>query len=223
MIAIVVYMVSCGFRGNTMPKDKTASRKKIDIAIRQEFMEKGYEGASIRSIGERAGMTSAALYRHYKDKNEMFSSLVSPLMHEMDRWMRHHEQGKYDMIKSNGNNEKLCGESFIDLIKEIILPHRDEFYLLTSCSKGSSYENFIHDFVDRNQGKMMEAIDYLKKMGYPVLPVSEEEIHMLLSAYLTALFEPIIHGYDNEKIRNYLERANDFFAPGWKKIMGLDS
>ena len=48
-----------------MPRDKTESHIKVNIAIREEFMEKGFEGASIRSIGARAGMTSAGLYRQY--------------------------------------------------------------------------------------------------------------------------------------------------------------
>ena len=59
-----------------MPRDKTESHIKVNIAIREEFMEKGFEGASIRSIGARAGMTSAGLYRHYPDKEA--SSLELP-------------------------------------------------------------------------------------------------------------------------------------------------
>ncbi len=34
-----------------MPRDKTESHIKVNIAIREEFMEKGFEGASIRSHG----------------------------------------------------------------------------------------------------------------------------------------------------------------------------
>lgn len=204
-----------------MPKDKTESRIKIDAAIRKEFLEKGYEGASIRSIGKRAGMTSAALYRHYKDKDEMFASIVSPLVEEMDEWMERHEKSKYHMLSEQANNELLFGESFIDLIKEVILPQREEFRLVFTGAKGSAYENFIHDFVAKNQGKLKKAIDYMREQGYPASSISEEELHMLLSAYLTALFEPIIHGYDDNKITTYLERANEFFIPGWKKIMGI--
>ena len=62
-----------------MPRDKSVSHEKVKIAIREEFLEKGYEGASVRSIGLRAGMTSAGLYRHYADKEAMFDSLVEPL------------------------------------------------------------------------------------------------------------------------------------------------
>ena len=63
-----------------MPRDKTLSHEKVKKAIKEEFLEKGFEGASIRSIGARAGMTSAGLYRHYSDKEAMFNAMVEPLI-----------------------------------------------------------------------------------------------------------------------------------------------
>ena len=63
-----------------MPRDKSLSHEKVKQAIKEEFLEKGYENASIRSIGARAGMTSAGLYRHYVDKEAMFNAMVDPLI-----------------------------------------------------------------------------------------------------------------------------------------------
>nr|MCR5057357.1 TetR/AcrR family transcriptional regulator [Clostridiales bacterium] len=69
-----------------MPRDKSISHGKVNQAIKDEFLEKGYEAASIRSIGARAGMTSAGLYRHYEDKAAMFDAIVSPLVSEIRDW-----------------------------------------------------------------------------------------------------------------------------------------
>jgi len=66
-----------------MPRDKSLSHEKVKKAIREEFLEKGYEAASIRSIGARAGMTSAGLYRHYADKEAMYAAVVEPLVAEI--------------------------------------------------------------------------------------------------------------------------------------------
>ena len=51
-----------------MPRDKSASHIKIMAAAKAEFMEMGFEKASMRSIGNRCGMTAAAIYRHCRDK-----------------------------------------------------------------------------------------------------------------------------------------------------------
>ena len=205
-----------------MPRDKTLSHIKVNRAIKEEFLEKGFEAASIRSIGARAGMTSAGLYRHYADKEAMYSAMVDPLIEEMRKWTRRHTEKKYSLVDENAGGVDLFGESFVDLIREVILPRRDEFILLMTCSAGTKYENFIHEYVQSNQKEFLEAIRYLKDNGYPTIDVDEEEVHMLLSAYLTACFEPIIHGVDESKIDKYLNTIQEFFMPGWLKIMGLN-
>lgn len=63
-----------------MPKDKTASHVQVEAAMRAEFLEKGFEDASVRSIAARAGMSAAGLYRHYKNKEDMFDALMRPLL-----------------------------------------------------------------------------------------------------------------------------------------------
>jgi AcrR family transcriptional regulator len=204
-----------------MPRDKSLSHEKVKIAIREEFLEKGYEGASIRGIGARAGMTSAGLYRHYPDKEAMFNALVDPLVNKIKAWTRRHIGRKDQLLENMTGSEDLFGETFVDLIRDIILPNRDEFRLLINASAGTKYENFIHDFVIDNQKSFLDAIKYMRKKGYPAMDISEEELHMLLSAYTTACFETIIHDYDDEKIEKYLNTVQEFFMPGWMKIMGV--
>jgi AcrR family transcriptional regulator len=204
-----------------MPRDKTLSHEKVKKAIKEEFLEKGFEDASIRSIGARAGMTSAGLYRHYADKEAMFNAMVEPLIESIKNWTARHTDKKFSLVDEGVPDDELFGETFVDMIKEIILPRRDEFILLMSRSGGTKYENFIHDYVEGNQKEFMEAIRYLKEKGYPAAELSEEELHMLLSAYLTACFEPIIHDYDDIKIEKYLNTVQEFFMPGWLKIMGV--
>ena len=189
--------------------------------MKAEFLEKGFSDASIRSIGRRAGLTSAALYRHFSSKEEMFCAVVEPLVQEIQQRMEHHKQVKYRMADAHAGADVLFGETVIDIVKEVILPHRAEFYLLVKCAQGTRYENYIHDFVDANQGDLADAIDSMKAQGYPAADLEKEELHMLLSAYMTAIIEPIIHGYPDEKVTAYLDRMGDFFMPGWMKIMGV--
>lgn len=204
-----------------MPRDKTYSHIRVNEAIKAEFLEKGFEGASIRSIGARAGMTSAGLYRHYKDKEDMFDAMVEPLISDIRKWTEHHISKNHELSSGKVKGDDLFGESFVDLVRDVILPKKDEFRLLFACSAGTKYENFIHDYVEENQKAFVKALVHLKKNGYPVKVIEEEELHMLLSAYLTACFEPILHDYDAEKTDQYLNTLQDFFMPGWMKIMGI--
>ncbi len=204
-----------------MPRDKTLSHEKVRKAVKEEFLEKGYEDASIRSIGARAGMTSAGLYRHYADKEAMFNAMVEPLIESIKEWTGKHTNKKYALLDGKLSGDEIFGETFVDLVKDVILPRRDEFVLLISRSAGTKYEHFIHDYVEDNQKEFMEAIRCLKEKGYQTAELREEELHMLLSAYLTACFEPIIHDYDDAKVLKYLDTVQEFFMPGWMRIMGV--
>ena len=166
-------------------------------------------------------MTSAGLYRHYADKEAMFNAMVEPLIENIKGWTRKHTNKKYDLLEGNVPDNELFGETFIDMVKEVILPRRDEFILLISRSAGTKYENYLHDYVEDNQREFLEAIRNLKRKGYQTAELGEEELHMLLSAYLTACFEPIIHYYDDTKVIKYLNTVHEFFMPGWLKIMGI--
>ncbi|MBR3581249.1 MAG: helix-turn-helix transcriptional regulator [Lachnospiraceae bacterium] len=204
-----------------MPRDKTQSHARVRKAIKEEFLEKGYEGASIRSIGAKAGMTSAGLYRHYADKADMFSALVDPLIESIENWVERHKSRKYGLMEDGTKGKDLFGETVVDLFKDVIIPQKEEFRLLINCSAGTKYENFIHDFVEKNQIDFMNALVYLRECGYKVKDIDEEEMHMLLSAYITACIEPIVHGYDDKKIDSYMQTIQEFFMPGWYNLMGI--
>ena len=58
-------------------------RKKDDLAIdkiiecaKTEFLEKGFEGASMRRVAENAGYTTGMLYGRFADKGELFRAIV---------------------------------------------------------------------------------------------------------------------------------------------------
>ena len=53
---------------------------KIIIAAKKEFSEKGYSGASLRRIAEKAGATVGAIQTRYKSKDELFGHLLKPLL-----------------------------------------------------------------------------------------------------------------------------------------------
>ena len=202
-----------------MPRDKTESHIKVNAAIRAEFLEKGYEKASVRSIGERAGMTSAGLYRHYRDKEDMFASIADPLIEQVTAWLNDHISSRSKLIgKENGS---LLDETVIDLIKEVVLPQKEDFYILLCCAQGTRYENFIHDMVESQQPALSSAIKQMKAAGCPAAEISDAELHFILSAFVTAVFEPIIHKYPDDMIEHYLDTINAFFMPGWKTIMGI--
>ena len=78
-----------------MPRDKKLSHQRVLEAAKKEFLEKGFEGASIRTIGGNAGMTSAGLYCHCKDKEDLFNQIVEPMVLEMNKGFSQKSENTY--------------------------------------------------------------------------------------------------------------------------------
>lgn len=202
-----------------MPRDKTESHRRVLKAAREEFMEYGFENASMRRIGERCGMTAAGLYRHCRDKADLFRELVSPSVEKINEWLEAHISRSIGTLETE--NPDLWNDSEIDMMRDLIYPNMEEYRLLLVKAQGTDYENILHDLTEQHQEKILELLPLLKEKGYTPKEISPKELHLLLSAYMTALFEPVVHGYTREEAYRCLETVEMFFLPGWKNVLGI--
>lgn len=207
-----------------MPKDKTASHEKIVRAAMQEFLEKGFEQASMKAVADAVGMTSAALYRHFASKQDMFVALVQPAVDELSAWRDGHVDSSYDVLEQEDSEVLWDFESeFSDsrMVLDVMYRHPKACRLLLCCSAGTPYENFLHDHIEQSTDEMMRFLQICKGRGISAREVQRDEMHMLVSAYCAALVQPIEHGYDRADAERYLKTIVDFFTPGWRMITGL--
>lgn len=56
---------------------KQQTREKVLQAARDMFVERGYEGATIRDIARAAGMSTGAVFASFADKPELFDAILS--------------------------------------------------------------------------------------------------------------------------------------------------
>ncbi len=201
-----------------MPRDKTENHIKIMAAAKEEFLEKGYEKASMRSIADRCGMTAAGIYRHCKDKEDLFYQLVSPAENKLMAWANDHMHRYENDAKKNG--KFVWHDSFIDMMKVVIYPDMEDYHLLIARSKGSKYENYLHDMSEMAQSRFLKYLGEQKRAGVKVPDITQKQLHLLMTAYLTALFEPVIHNYPYKEAVGALGTLEAFFLPGWKQLMG---
>ncbi len=202
-----------------MPRDKTVNHFKIIAAAKEEFMEYGYEKASMRGIANRCQMTAAGIYRHCKDKEDLFYQLVSPAEKKMMEWAGEHMKRYEETAKKNGKIS--WQDSYIDMMREVIYPNMEDYHLLVAKSKGSKYESFLHAVSEEAQEKMLLYLKELRGAGAKEVNIKPQQLHLLLTAYITALFEPVIHNYSYEEAVDSLDIIENFFLPGWKQLIGL--
>lgn len=76
-------------------REKNTKERILEEALRL-FAQSGYMGTSMNDIADQLGVTKAALYKHYKSKQEILDSIVEK-MNQMDR----ERVKEYDMPEGN--------------------------------------------------------------------------------------------------------------------------
>ena len=69
------------------PEESRSARKHREIieAASAVFMENGYEGTSMEQIAAKAGVSKQTVYKHFADKERLFSDIVLATTGQVDR------------------------------------------------------------------------------------------------------------------------------------------
>ena len=138
------------------------THEKIINSAKKYFMEYGYEGTNLRDLCKDAQITTGGFYRHFKDKEALFTELIKPAIdifnfidkESVDRSENAYEQGN---LKSVWDFSEEVYKSYIHLFYEKF----DEMKLLFCHSNGSKYEDFFDELIDTVTDK---TIEFTKKV-----------------------------------------------------------
>ena len=132
-----------------MEEKSTATLIKIQQAALEEFLEKGFQGASLRKIVKQAGVTTGALYGYFSSKEALFASIVEPhAVALMGRFME--AQTSFAELPEQEQPEHMGLESSqcVHWMVNYICDHREPVKLLLCRAEGTSYEHFVHNMVE---------------------------------------------------------------------------
>ena len=195
--------------------------KRIREAALEEFLEKGFLGASLRQIVKAAGVTTGAFYGYFSSKEALFAALVEPHAAAlMGRFMEaqtafaelpEEEQPEY-MEEASGQ----C----VKWMVEYICQHRQPVKLLLCRAEGTSYERFVHNMVEQEVDYTLRYMDVLRRMGRDVPKLNRSLCHIIASSMFNGLFEIVIHDMPQEQAMRDVEQFRSFYTGGWLKLMG---
>src|ERR1700730_8634128 len=75
----------------TTPEHETTRDKILDVAL-ELVVAKGFAATSTRELSERLGFSKAALYYHFRTKDDLLFALVEPVLDNLTRLTRDHER-----------------------------------------------------------------------------------------------------------------------------------
>jgi AcrR family transcriptional regulator len=70
----------------------SATRARILDAALELFSEHGFDGTTLQQIADRLGLTKAALYYHFRSKDDLLRALIAPAIADLDALLDADEQ-----------------------------------------------------------------------------------------------------------------------------------
>ena len=184
---------------------------KIIKAAREEFSEKGYSGASLRKIAEKAGATVGAIQTRYKSKDELFGYLLKPLLDDIEALFQNTKAEYYSSAENSflaGLKTSMQHES--TAILHMIFDHYEEAVLLLCRSAGSSFEHYFDGLV---QCKVKESAAFVRAEG--VDDIDEKLLGLLISAQFDSYRRIVAECPDRKTAEGYMDALMVYHFGGW--------
>lgn len=162
---------------------KDESKKAIIESAKEEFLNKGFNNASMRNIAKKAKMTVGNLYRYFKSKDEISEYIVSDTYNSIDLLIKNLTSNNVSII-SNDINLKYSTDELRQILNEladnlvdIYKDHKIEFNILMYNSKiNERITNWFTDAIN------VLINNYFDIEGY------EKEKYILSKSYAESIF-----------------------------------
>ena len=204
-----------------MEEKSNATLEKIHKAAMAEFLDKGFQGASLRQIVKNAGVTTGAFYGYFSSKEALFASIVEPHAAAlMGRFME--AQTSFSELPEQEQPEHMGLESSqcVNWMVDYICDHREPVKLLLCKAEGTSYEHFVHNMVEVEVEYTLRYMDVLRRLGREVPELSQSLCHIIASGMFNGIFEIVVHDMPKEQAMRYVDQLRDFYTAGWLKLIG---
>ena len=200
-----------------MKQDIEYKKRELLIeAAKKEFLEKGYNKASLRNICAQAGVTTGALYFFFENKADLYSAIVDPPLNGLKQILYgHFEEDIKEMSRIDSLDDVEMDHSMIsDAIVGYIYDNYDCFMLLLTSSENTTYENVVDEFVemlDRSIPMMMKPLK-----GYKC---DEYMSHWMAHISIDAFIHVIKHEKDVKKAKKRLRDILNYLVMGWVQLV----
>ena len=204
-----------------MPETARSTQERILSAAMDEFLQRGFRSASLRSIVKTAGVTTGAFYGYYDSKGALFRALVhETYTHIMDTYRA--ALAFFENLPAAQQPDHM-GTVGRDCMREMLFymkDHRNESHLLLRCADGTPYAGMVDEIIELEVDSTDRYCAVLSSLGRPTPHIDPRLEHILVTGMMNAYFEMILHDMPLEDALRYLDELNAFYTAGWAKIMG---
>ena len=207
-----------------MADSSLETKSKLLESAKKEFLEKGFMGASLRAIAANAGVTTGAMYRHFKDKDAFFCALVDEAVEVTTKTVmvadsKHHAGMNSGHMQEHLDFEEQSVKQFIDYLFD----NFDVFTLLLTKSAGSTHEHFQEEICELYTKNCEDTFKWMYKNGIASKKVPSMTVHFMASTIINAYCDIILHNMQKKDAATYITNIMEFTRYGSMHLLGMKS
>lgn len=189
---------------------------------REEFMEMGFQEASMRVIAAKANTSTGSIYTRYGDKSGLFHALVDDAVNGLLQGFEE-VQAAFDDRPAEAKGDALdyASDHVVGMVN-YLYDHLDDFRLLARCSDKDCYEKMIDSLIDVDVKYTLRFMQSTNRGALAEGPTGALMVHMLSNAFYSGLFETIRHELSREDAITYARQLRRFFRMGWADLLGME-
>lgn len=189
-----------------MNTEKESSRKEILKAAREEFLEKGYKGASLRSICKKAGVTTGAFYFQFENKEAVLKEILDPILAQFQLLMNQNVKSEFDEEASSSDAD--------EWMVEMIWLHKAEFQILLTGTAGTPYEKV---FETLREGLTNGFCMFFEKYGIAKVDPKLLDVLVRIESYLAVIQKD----YSLEETKKLARQIGEYCDAGFEALVKL--
>ena len=201
--------------------DNNESREKLLLCAKEEFLEKGFTKASLRSICAKAGLTTGAVYFLFKDKNGLLKAIVEQPLNKLFELMQIHFKMEQQEDLSTYHQRDGDHDAFaLDLV-ELLYGNYDAMMILLDKSQGSDYDGLVDKIIFMIDGYYRTFAKQYADIT-PGKVVDEYMLHWFSHLQVEAFIHLLTHEPDKEKAKVSIKRIIDCLVSSWMNYILKD-
>ena len=202
-----------------IPKDDI--RSTILSVARNEFSEKGFKNTSMRSIAKTARVSLSNIYNYFKNKDEIFKEILSPVLSAFDKALADHNDADYINLDVFSSEEYLKKQ--VDRHLALVDNYKEDLKMLFFKSSGSSLENYQEELIERHTRTGMEYLGLMKRK-YPEInaDISPFFIHTMCAWFMSSIVELVMHDLSHGQMQQFIREYMEYSTAGWKRLMRVE-
>ncbi len=189
----------------------------LDVS-KEEFITKGYDNSSLRDIALKCHISATAIYRHFKNKEDIFDAVIKPFIDYFNEISSLIEKTDNDFLEKN-NVSDIWGFEHDGCFQYNLLfgKYKDLVKLIVS-EKKEWFKSFI---VNYEFDATIRYINQMKKKGYETKEFNLITFKVLLDSYLESYLNLVDKDIKKVELVDICNDINEFYTIGFRNLLGF--